>query len=158
MVLAKDKDLANRVSESFANRPDALLEILNSIQKIKGFLSNEILIEVANKLNISKAEIYGVVSFYSDYRLSPPAQTIIKICRSEACQAVDCEKLLKYIEKKLGISIGSTSEDNKFSLESVYCLGNCALGPAIVINENLFGLTTAAKFDSLIKNIGITNK
>jgi len=125
------------------DRPDALLEILHEAQHAFGYLSKETLIQIADELNISRADIYGVVSFYDDFRREPhTGQTgpCMKICRAEACQAVGGEVLADYA-KNTGIQY-----------HDVYCLGNCALGPAVMIDDELYGRVDAQKLDAILKD------
>ena len=121
------------------DRPDALLEILHETQHEFGYLSNEALVEIADILNISRADIHGIVSFYDDFKREPPTGACVKICRAEACQAVGGEALAKHAK-----NTGIESHD-------VYCLGNCALGPAVMIDDKLHGRVDVQKLDALLK-------
>ncbi len=121
-----------------ANLPDALLEILHEAQREFGFLSKETLVHIARILNISRADIHGVVSFYDDFRLTKSSGSTIKICRAEACQAVGGEALAKY------------TQDKHIKTHDVYCLGNCALGPAIMIDEHLYGRVDTQRLEALL--------
>ncbi len=133
------------------NRPDALLEILHEAQAAEGWLSDDALRTIADALNISRAEIHGVVSFYHDYKREAPAKLAIKLCRAEACQAVGSEALAAYVEKKWNAPSGGKSADGEIQLEAVYCLGNCALGPSGMIDGELFGRVTPERLDALIE-------
>ena len=137
-----------KICHEYDNKPDALLEILHSVQKEQGFLSDNALRTIAHCLNISKAEIHGVVSFYHDYKREPDAAVTAKICRAEACQAVGANKLIEQAEKYYGIKIDAPAKDVK--LEAAYCLGNCALGPAIMIKDKLYGRVTLESLSKLI--------
>ncbi len=121
------------------NRPDALLEILHEVQSEFGYLSKEALIQIADTLNISRADIHGIVSFYDDFRREPQTGPCIKICRAEACQAVGGEGLAQY------------AHDTGIESHDVYCLGNCALGPALMIDDELYGRVDAHKLATLLK-------
>ena len=121
------------------DRLDALLEILHDTQHRFGYLSDEVLVEIADILNISRADIHGIVSFYDDFRREPPTGVCLKICRAEACQAVGGEALADCAKNR-----GVESHD-------VYCLGNCALGPAVMIDDELHGRVDAQKLDALLK-------
>ncbi|PHR59958.1 MAG: hypothetical protein COA43_08300 [Robiginitomaculum sp.] len=137
--------LLNKVEDSFARsvcerwnaKEDALLEILHEVQGAKGFLSDAALRTIANTLNISRAEIHGVVSFYHDFKRKKQPDQCIKICRAEACQAVGCDELIHQAENFFGVEMNNGGDD--ISLEATYCLGNCALGPAVMIDDNLYG-------------------
>jgi len=124
----------------YDGRPDALLEILHETQHEFGYLSDATLIEIADILNISRADIHGIVSFYDDFRREPQVGPCVKICRAEACQAVGGEALAKHVN-----DAGIDSHD-------VYCLGNCALGPAIMIDDKLHGRVDTKKLDTLLKD------
>ncbi len=134
----KANQIANVCAE-YNNQPEALIEILHDVQHENGFLSNTALIDVANALNISRAEIHGVVSFYDDFRREPAIGPCIKICRAEACQAVGGEKTAAHAKNK------------KIETHDVYCLGNCALGPAVMIDDKLYGRVTPKKLDAIVK-------
>lgn len=134
----------------YGNMPDALLEILHEMQEAEGYLSDEALITIADALNISRAEVHGVVSFYHDYRRKPPAKHVVKLCRAEACQAVGSEVLAAHAEKKWKIKTGDVDADGNIGLEAVYCLGNCALGPAAMIDGDLHGRVTPERLDALL--------
>lgn len=151
MVTLFDKvedDAAREVCRDHGDRPDELLEILHDVQREQGFLSEEALRTIAYSLNISRAEIHGVVSFYHDYRREKGAETIIKICRAEACQAVGCNSLIADAEKTFEATLDG--ENKGVALEAAYCLGNCALGPAAMINDKLYGRVTAEKLKTVI--------
>ena len=140
-------DLLERCREICAqhgNRPDALIEILHAVQGECGFLGDNALKGIAHALNISRAEIYGVVTFYHDFRREPPPAHVVKLCRAEACQAVGSEDLAQHAEARL---LGHPS----IGLEAVYCLGNCALGPAALVDGELKARLTPATFDALVE-------
>ncbi len=121
------------------DRPEALLEILHEVQSKFGYLSKEALISIAGTLNISRADIHGIVSFYDDFRREPQAGPCIKICRAEACQAVGGEAVAAY------------AKDKGIKAHDVYCFGNCALGPAIMIDDKLYGRVNTQRLDALVK-------
>ncbi len=133
------------------NRPDVLLEILHEVQATEGWLSDDALHTIADALNISRAEIHGVVSFYNDYKREAPAKHCIKLCHAEACQAVGSGALAAHAKNKWNVSTGGKSADNKIELEAVYCLGNCALGPSAMIDGELIGRVTSERLDALIE-------
>ena len=138
------------ICDSHQNEPSALIEILHDCQKAQGQVTDLAMRTIAHALNISRAEVYGVTTFYHDFRRTEPAQHSMKICRAEACQAVGCEELAAHAEAKLRTKFGAKSPDGQFELSAVYCLGNCALGPAVMIDEELYGRVTAERLDQLI--------
>lgn len=128
---------AREACREFDDKPDALLEILHNVQKERGHLTDAALRTIAYALNISRAEIHGVVSFYHDYKREAGAKLTIKICRAEACQAVGVNHLIAEAEAAFDTKLDAKAAE--VALESTYCLGNCALGPAIMIDEKLYG-------------------
>ena len=153
-LIDKTKDQATHdICAQFDGRPDALLEILHTVQQSEGYLRDDALRAVADALNISRAEIHGVVSFYHDFHKEPPARHVLRLCRAEACQAVGSEVLAAHAEEKLSIKTGEKTTDNKIGLEAVYCLGNCALGPAAMIDGKLQARMTPATFDAAVAKL-----
>ncbi len=131
--------------------PGALLPILHRVQEKLGFVPREALALIANELNLSRAEVHGVMTFYHDFRETPPGKTVVKVCQAEACQAMGAEKLTKHACKRLGTEMHHTSASGAYTLEPTYCLGNCALSPAIMIDGHLHGRVTQERFDALIE-------
>lgn len=136
------------------NRPDELLEILHALQDDIGYVPEATLPVIASALNLSRAEVHGVVTFYHDFHREPVGAHVIKICRAEACQAMGTDALCRHAEKKLGTELGGTSKDGKYTIEAVYCLGNCALSPAVMVGENLYGKVDAKRFDGIVASLG----
>ena len=135
---------------SHAGEPGALLPILHSVQKKLGYIPAEAVEHIAAGLNLSRAEVHGVISFYHYFRQHPPGRHVVQVCRAEACQAVQGEATEAHARKCLGTDFHGTSSDGSFSLEAVYCLGNCAAGPSVMIDDRLYGRVTPARFDELI--------
>ncbi len=148
-----DEAAVRDICARHGDRPDALLEILHSVQGDVGYLPSGVLRIVADALNISRAEIHGVATFYHDFRHDPPADHAIGLCRAEACQAVGSEDLAAHAEKRLDAKTGARAADGKIDLEAVYCLGNCALGPAAMVDGRLYGRMTPEKFDRLVADL-----
>lgn len=151
--LTNAQETARSVCERYGNKPDELLEILHAIQHELGYVPEECLPQIADALNLSRAEVYGVISFYHDYKREPIGRHLIKLCRAEACQAMGTNALCAHAEKKLGAAMGETSKDGAFTLEAVYCLGNCALSPAMMIGEKLYGRLDAKRFDAIVDTL-----
>ena len=128
-----------------------LLPILHAVQDRFGFLPPETTPTVADVLNLSLADVHGVISFYDYFRTTPPGERQIRVCRSEACQAIGGQRLADHIQTRLSISFHETTPDGRFSLEPVYCLGNCACSPAIMIDTEVHGRMTPERFDGLIE-------
>src|SRR5215475_13212141 len=130
--------------------PGALLPLLHAIQDALGFVPPESVPRIALALNLSQAEVHGVITFYHDFRTSPPGRHVLKLCRAEACQAMGSEALASRLTRKLGIDWKETSRDGAVTIEPVYCLGNCALSPALMIDGKLRGRITAEALDAIV--------
>jgi formate dehydrogenase subunit gamma len=148
------EERARAVCEAHGNRPDELLEIFHALQGELGFIPEPTLPVIANALNLSRAEVYGVLTFYHDFRRSPPGRHQVKMCRAEACQAMHTDEVCAHAEQKLGTKFGETSPDGQYSLDAVYCLGNCALSPAMMIDGDLYGCVDKKRFDAIIDGLG----
>ena len=127
----------------------ALLPILHALQEEFGCIDDDAIPLLAHELNLSRADVHGVVSFYHEFRRSRPGRHTVKVCRAEACQAMDADGLLDHVRRSLGVALGGTTADDAFTLESVFCLGNCALAPAIMVDETLHGRVDARRFDAI---------
>ena len=121
------------------NVPGALIEILHDLQAELGCVPDSVLPVVAHALNLSRAEVYGVRTFYHDFRTEPAGRHVLKLCQAEACQAMGADGLAASIAKSLGIEIGGTTTNGSVTVEAVYCLGNCALAPAAMLDGKLIG-------------------
>ncbi|MGO9195879.1 MAG: NAD(P)H-dependent oxidoreductase subunit E [Acidimicrobiales bacterium] len=129
-----------------------LLEILHDLQTTFGYLDPAATPLVAEALNLSQAEVYGVISFYTDLRTEAPGRRILQICRAEACQSMGADQLCSHVRERLGVDFGSTTPDGGITLLEVFCLGNCALSPAALADGNLLGRLDATSLDELIDN------
>jgi formate dehydrogenase subunit gamma len=121
------------------DEPGPLLEILHSVQKELGCVPSEAVPLIAEALNLSRAEVHGVVSFYHHFRERPAGQHTVKLCRAEACQAMNGDALADFARQRLQLEFGQTRQDGKVTLEAVYCLGNCACAPSAMIDGQLRG-------------------
>lgn len=139
-----------RVVAANRTRPGALIEILHGVQAELGFIPPAAVPVLAQELNISRAEVHGVVSFYHYFRHSAPGQQTIRVCQAESCQSMGSDRLTEHVKKALGVDFHETTADGKFTLEPVYCLGNCACSPAVMRNEDLFGRVTPERFTELL--------
>jgi formate dehydrogenase subunit gamma len=135
------------------NKPDHLLEILHDIQGKIGHVPQEVLPVIAKALNLSRAEVYGVATFYHDFHLHPTGKHVIKICRAEACQSAGGFAVIAALEKATGAKLGETSADGRFTLEAAYCLGLCPMGPAALIDGKPVAAIKAKNVDALVKEI-----
>ncbi|CAG7857812.1 formate dehydrogenase subunit gamma [biofilm metagenome] len=138
------------IINNFKEMPGALLPILHGIQDKCGYIPDETVPEIANALNLSRAEVHGVISFYHYFRETPPGRTTIHVCRAESCQAMGSHALENHVKQKLGIDYHETTADGAFSLEPVYCLGLCSCSPSMQVGEEVYGKVTPEVFDEVI--------
>lgn len=127
-----------------------LLPILHAVQARFGYVPDEVLPDIASALNISKAEIHGVVSFYHDFHSEPAGRHVVKLCRAEACQAVGGDRVAAEVKARLGIDFHETTPDARVTLEPVFCLGLCACAPAGMVDGRLVGRVDATVAEGLL--------
>jgi formate dehydrogenase subunit gamma len=150
---AEPPDLERRVrSVAAAHRGEggALLPILHDLYAELGYIDPGCIPVLADELNLSRADVHGVISFYRDFKTAPSGRTTVRICRAEACQAVGAEALAEHAHRVLGIAFGGTTADGAVTLEQTFCFGNCALGPTVQIGPALHGRVDAERFDVLL--------
>ena len=131
-------------------QPGALLPILHAVQEALTFVPKDAVPLIARELNLSIAEVHGVVTFYHYFLQERPGRSLVHLCRAEACQALGSVALEAHVKERLGIDFHGTTSDGAITLEPVYCLGNCALGPSMMIDQQLHGRVTAERFDALV--------
>jgi len=149
-MLVQERMSITDIINGLKYKPGALLPILHAIQGQYGFIPETALAIIAESLHQTKAEIHGVISFYHHFRTSQPGENSIEVCRAEACQSMGGRTLEAHAKNKLGIDFHQTTTDRQFSLDAVYCLGNCANSPSIRINDDIHGRITLDKFDHLL--------
>ena len=125
-----------------------LVQLLHGFVDKFGYVSEPAIRLIADELNLSRADVHGVVSYYHDFRTEQPGRHVVKICQSEACQAMGSRELTAHVEQRLGVELHEHSED--VTLEPVYCLGNCACAPAVMIDGHTWGRVDGKRFDALI--------
>jgi NADH-quinone oxidoreductase E subunit len=140
-VIARHKD-----------EPGALLEILHEAQRIFGYLSDDVLTAVSKKLGIHTSEAYGVATFYSLLSTKPKGKNIIRVCVSGPCHVMGSDSIVRSIEDELQIGVGETTADGLFTLETTSCLGVCSDGPAMMINDKIFGNLTREKVRMILRS------
>jgi formate dehydrogenase subunit gamma len=128
----------------------ATLVILHALQEAFGYVPEAALPMIASELNLSRAEVYGVFTFYHDFRHKPAGRHVLKLCRAEACQAAGGDALAARAEAKLGVSLGNTTADARVTLEPIHCLGLCATAPSATLDGRLIGRLDEARIDALI--------
>lgn len=152
-----DSEVSRSVDDALArlkDLPGALLPILHAIQDETGHVPAEVVPTIAKALNLSRAEVHGVVSFYHHFRTERPGRHVLQICRAEACQSMGADKLAAQARERLGIGFHETTTDGGITLEPVYCLGNCACSPAVMLDGEPLGRMTAERLEALILSLG----
>ena len=135
------------------DRPGALLPVLHAIQDSVGYVPEDAVPLIAYDLNLSRAEVHGVISFYHHFRTHAPGRHVVRICRAEACQSLGARALEAHAKKTLGIDFHETTNDGAITLEAVYCLGNCGCGPSVLVDDDtLHARVTPEAFDALVAN------
>ena len=135
------------------DKPGALLPILHGIQDNIGYIPPEAVPVIAGELNLSRAEVHGVISFYHYFRQTPPGQHTLQICQAESCQAMGSAALTEHAKSLLKIGFHETTVDQAYSLEPVYCLGNCACSPAVMIDDEVYGRVTSERLEQLLSEV-----
>jgi formate dehydrogenase subunit gamma len=146
----KQAQVVDGIIASHAGVPGPLLPILHAVQDSLGYIPAAAVARIAEGLNLSRADVHGVVSFYHHFRHHPPGRHVVQVCRAEACQAMQCEKTEDHAKQCLGVEYGGTSADGNFTLEAAYCLGNCAAAPSVMVGEKLYGRVTPERFDQVL--------
>jgi formate dehydrogenase subunit gamma len=130
--------------------PGALIPILHALQEEFGYIHADATPLIASALNLSRAEVHGVISFYHDFRHEAPGRHVLRICRAESCQSMGCDALIDHVEKKAGVKLGETTPDGSLTIEQVFCLGNCALSPAVMMDGEPYGRVSPGVADFLV--------
>jgi formate dehydrogenase subunit gamma len=144
------KEIVEAAVDAHRKRVGPLLPVLHQVRDQLGFVPPDAVPMIATALNLSRAEVHGVVSFYHDFRTEAPGEHVLHLCRAEACQAMGARDLEAHARRRLGIDLGQTTPDGRITLEPVYCLGNCACSPSIRIDDELYARVTPARFDELV--------
>jgi formate dehydrogenase subunit gamma len=147
---AFDLDLAQRLIDRKRDVPGATLPILHDLQEQFGYIDDAVVPLIADALNISRAEALGVVTFYHDFRRSPIDGRVLKLCRAESCQSVGCEDLVSHLEHHHGIKVDDDERHSALHVKTVYCLGNCALSPAALLDEAPIGRLDRDRIDAIV--------
>ena len=142
-------DMIRDEVDALKHKRGALLPILHAVQNRFGYIPEGAVAIIAKALQQTRAEVHGVISFYHHFRTHPVGSKVIHLCRAEACQAMGGRALETHIKARLGVDYHGTTADNEFTLEPVYCLGNCACAPSIRVNDDIHGRVTPQKFDRL---------
>jgi formate dehydrogenase subunit gamma len=150
---AGDEQRIQSLVDRHLDLPGALLPMLHAIQDDFGYVPEHAVPVIAGALNLSRAEVHGVITFYHHFRQHPPGRHVVQVCRAEACQAAGAAALETHAKKCLGIDFHETTADGAVTLEAVYCLGNCALGPSLRVDDDIVGRVKPERFDDIIAEL-----
>ncbi len=148
--VAWDAQLAQSIIDQKSSLQGAMLPILHDLQHTFGYVDSSVVPQIAEALNVSKAEVHGVISFYHDFRSAPAGKHVLKLCRAEACQSMGCESLVSYLAHTHHLAPGETSKEGGLTIDTVYCLGNCALAPAALLDGELIGRLDRDWLDQIV--------
>ncbi|MHB8273229.1 MAG: formate dehydrogenase subunit gamma [Dermatophilaceae bacterium] len=143
--------------DAHAAQRGPLLPVLHALQETFGYVDPRAVPLVAKTLNLSRADVHGVLTFYPDLRSTPPGKVRVQVCRGEACQSVGGHALAQHATSSLRVDFGGTTADGSLTLEEVFCLGNCALGPTVTVDGRLHGRVQAAELDRLVHDSAASN-
>ncbi|WP_350345141.1 NADH-quinone oxidoreductase subunit NuoE [Proteinivorax tanatarense] len=140
-----------KLFEQYKGKKGALIPVLQKAQDIYGYLPKEVIADIADGLDLPLSQVYGVCTFYSQFHLNPRGENIIRVCMGTACHVRGADKVLDRLQEELGVEPGGTTEDLKFTLESVACIGACGLAPVIMVNDNTHGRLNADSVSEVLK-------
>ncbi len=150
-----DATTTSEIAAQYGGKPELLVQILQTIVSRYGWIPEATVRQLALELNLSRADVHGVVQYYHDFRTEEPGRHIIRICQAEACQAMGSRELTDYARRILTMDLHET--ENDITLEPIYCLGNCACSPAVMIDGKTYGRVDEARFDALLDNMRETD-
>lgn len=145
---------AEAVIAGFKGVEGAALPVLLALQETFGFVGEEAVRLVAKALNLSRADVHGIATFYHDFKSHPPGRHVLKLCRAEACQSMGADALAERVKKRLAVDWGETTPDGRVTLEPAFCFGLCACAPAAMIDDRLVGRLDEAQLDELVRETG----
>lgn len=146
-----DEVTTSEIVAQYGGKPEMLVQILKTIVMRFGWIPDETVPQLAQELNLSRADVHGVVTFYHDFRTEEPGEHIVKICQAEACQAMGSRELTDHARKSLKMDLHQTS--NNITLDPVYCLGNCACSPAVMIDGKTYGRVDESRLSELLDDV-----
>ena len=145
----------NEILSSYQGKEDELIPILQQVQQVFGYLPESAMKRIARFLKLPEGTVFGVGTFYAQFKLVPSGRNVIKVCRGTACHVRGGARILREVEKHLGIKPGESSPDLEYSLDTIACFGSCALAPVMVIGNNVYGRMTPAKVREVFANVGV---
>jgi formate dehydrogenase subunit gamma len=155
-VQVSEQEIAERVGailDRLSGLEGPLLPILHGVQEEFGYVPQHALRTIADRLNLSRAEVHGVMTFYHDFREEPAGRHVLKLCRAEACQSVGGDRIAEVAQEKLGIGFHETAADGSVTLEPIYCLGLCACGPSALLDGRVIGRLDEDRLDKIVKEV-----
>ena len=154
IVLAETevKEKLNEILSHYTGKKDELIPILQEVQEQFGYLPSEVMQGVAKFLRLPESAIFGVSTFYAQFKFFPTGRNKVRLCRGTACHVRGVSRILEEVEKNLGIKPGETTDDLEYSLETIACFGSCALAPVMVVNHNVYGRMTPKKVTQILGN------
>ena len=150
---ASHRSTLQEAIDEHSARPGGLLPLLHHVQDRLGHVPEDAVPAIARAMNLSRAEVHGVVSFYHHFRRTSPGRHVMRICRAEACQSMGAERLVAHAKNALGVDFHQTTADGRVTLEPVYCLGNCACSPALMVDDRLHGRVDLQTFDDILRSL-----
>jgi len=150
IVGADTKEQLSEILSHYTGQRDELIPILQEAQERFGYLPEEVMSGIAKFLRLSESTVFGVATFYAQFKLTPTGKRIVKVCRGTACHVRGGARILREVEKRLGIKPGETTSDFEYTLETIACFGSCALAPVTVVDKNVYGRMTATKVGQIL--------
>jgi formate dehydrogenase subunit gamma len=145
---------ADEIIAGFVGMDGAMLPILHALQEAFGYVPREALPRIAEALNLTRAEVYGVTTFYHDFREAPPGRHVVKLCRAEACQSMGGDAIAERMKRRLGVGFGETRSDGQVTLDEIFCLGLCAVAPSALVDGRLIGRLDEETADAIAAEVG----
>mgnify|MGYP006293302915 CR=1 FL=1 len=147
------KDALDSILPDYAGRRQEIIPLLQDVQEELGYLPTEAMERVAEFVNVPASDVFGVATFYTQFHLSPPGEHSIQVCQGTACHVRGGKRILQAVQEELGIGAGETTDNYRFSLDRVACVGSCALAPVVVVNDTVYGRMTLKKTLQLLREI-----
>ena len=152
LIETEFKDKLDEMLSHYTGKKDELIPILQEAQEQFGYLPSEVMCQVAKFLRLPESAVFGVSTFYAQFKFSPTGRKKVRLCRGTACHVRGAPRILEEVEKRLGIKPGETTDDLEYSLETIACFGSCALAPVIVVDDNVYGRMTPKKVAQILGN------
>jgi len=152
LIETEVKEKLDEILSHHTGKKDELIPILQEAQEQFGYLPSDVMLEIAKFLRLPESAVFGVSTFYAQFKFSPTGRKKVRLCRGTACHVRGAPRILEEVEKRLGIKPGETTEDLEYSLETIACFGSCALAPVVVVDDNVYGRMTPKKVAQILGN------